>query len=439
MGLNVDTAAEVQTKVEWLKIFLVGFYGTVLALLAAWGCNNSRGRSSRISALVVLDDVVTAQEDTRLVAPQKKQSNLAAIHSKVQHDCRLPTFTNMAILEKVITILSIDGGGMRGVIPAMVLKHLNQLIVQRLKARNLQPQPLVKFFDIVAGTSTGAIIATGLAGCKGRDRRPLATPDELVDFYETDAARVFHSHGLGLLRPKFRRGRTELKRRLNEICGEARLSDAAAYLVIPAFMGKGAFLFRGGSVWRRRSEPDYYLRDVLLATTAAPYLFPPARIAAIGRQEVQAFMDGGLFANNPALHAYLAARELFSFRREILLLSLGTGNDFHPIDYHEAFRWGGMQLLNPLKGLPLIQAMMQGQSHDTHCILQRLIPDQHSYVRLDLHSNAPLPAFDNASATAMQLLRYLAEKLIAQNAELLVGLSDRLVSNWARAGVAWGD
>ena len=242
----------------------------------------------------------------------------------------------------------------------------------------------MKFFDVVAGTSTGAIIAAALAGCKGADRRPLASPNELINFYLEDAARVFAGRWRtlkGLLRPKFRIGQTKLKQRFAEICCDARLADAAANLIIPAFEGNGAYLFRGGPSWPAGSQPDFYLRDVLLATTAAPYLFPPVRITAIGQQETRDFIDGGLFANNPAMHAYLEARELFGSRREILLLSLGTGNDFHPIDYHTAYRWGGLQLLNPLKGLPLIQAMMQGQSHDTHRNLQRLIPDQHSYIR----------------------------------------------------------
>lgn len=343
----------------------------------------------------------------------------------------------MAIVENPIRILSIDGGGMRGIIPAMILQQLDHLIAQRLDERKHKPQPLVKFFDVVAGTSTGAIIAAALAGCKGADRRPLASPNELINFYLEDAARVFAGRWRtlkGLLRPKFRIGQTKLKQRFAEICCDARLADAAANLIIPAFEGNGAYLFRGGPSWPAGSQPDFYLRDVLLATTAAPYLFPPVRITAIGQQETRDFIDGGLFANNPAMHAYLEARELFGSRREILLLSLGTGNDFHPIDYHTAYRWGGLQLLNPLKGLPLIQAMMQGQSHDTHRNLQRLIPDQHSYIQLDLHSPMPLPSFDDASPAAVQSLRAVADKLIAQNSELLVGLSHRLVSAREMAG-----
>jgi patatin-like phospholipase/acyl hydrolase len=330
----------------------------------------------------------------------------------------------MAIVEKPIRILSIDGGGMRGLIPALLIRRLDQLIAQRLAEEKRPRQPLASFFDIIAGTSTGAIIAAGLAGRK--EDRPLASPDELIKFYLEDAAQVFRGHRWGLMGPKFEQKR--LERRFAEICCNASLSDAAANLIIPAFVGNGAFLFRGGPNWPLGSQPDYHLRDVLLAATAAPYLFPPARITAIGEQQTHDFIDGGLFANNPSLHAYLEARELFGHQREILLLSLGTGNDFRPIEYHIARRWGILGWLNPRLGLPLIQVLMQGQSNDADRNLQRLMPDQRWYIRLDVHSRAALPSFDDASPAGVEALGRVAEQFIAENSELLGGLARRLIS-----------
>jgi predicted acylesterase/phospholipase RssA len=334
----------------------------------------------------------------------------------------------MASVEDPIRILSIDGGGMRGIIPAMILRKLDELVTERLAELQQPPRPLASFFDIVAGTSTGAIIAAGIAGCKVNERRPLASPAELFDFYINDAAKVFVAHWwrLGLWRPKFATGQKTLEQQFARICGDARLSDAASNLIIPAFKGDGAFMFRGGPKWR--NEPDFYLRDVLAATTAAPCFFPPARFTAIGQPRTQHFIDGGMFANNPAMHAYLDARELFDRQREILLVSLGTGSDFYPIDYHGFHRSGGAKWLNPRKGVPIIQTMMQGQSHDTDGVLRRLIPDPRSYIRLDIRSTAPMPSFDDATPPAVQFFCNMAEELLADSNDRLVALSHRLVS-----------
>ena len=331
----------------------------------------------------------------------------------------------MSTVETPIKILSVDGGGMRGLIPAMIIQRIDDLIARRLSDEKRPPQSLSSFFDIIAGTSTGAIIAVGLTGRKDRSR-VLADPHDLIKFYLEDAAQVFRGHRWGLMRPKYEP--TGLKKRFAEICGDARLSDVATNLIVPAFVGNGAFLFRGGPNWPPGGQPNFYLRDVLLAATAAPYLFPPVRITEIGQQVTRSFIDGGLFANNPSLHAYLEARELFGNSRQILLVSLGTGNDFRPIDYHVARGWGIFGWLNPRLKLPLIQVLMQGQSHDTHCNLQRLIPDQRWYVRLDVHTRGSLPSFDDASPAGVQGFCKLADDFIAEREEELVSLSHRLVA-----------
>ena len=107
----------------------------------------------------------------------------------------------MATVETPIKILSIDGGGMRGLIPAMIIQRIDELITRRLSKEGRPPQLLSSFFDIIAGTSTGAIIAVGLTGRKERSR-VLASPNDLIKFYLEDAAQVFRGHRLGLMGPK---------------------------------------------------------------------------------------------------------------------------------------------------------------------------------------------------------------------------------------------
>jgi uncharacterized protein len=327
----------------------------------------------------------------------------------------------MAAPENSIRILSIDGGGMRGIIPAMILKKLEDLIGGVLDGSKRPRQPLATFFDIIAGTSTGAIIAAGLAG-RNRKGQPLATPDSLIAFYEKNSRNVFGSRRKILPRSN----QQALAQELHGICGEARLSEATANLVVPAFVENGAFLFRGGPDRTPGTQADYLLRDVLLAATAAPTVFPPVRITAIGQQETRSFIDGGLFANNPTLHAWLDARELFGQQRDILVVSLGTGNDFRPVDYHLARNWGLLRWLDPRRGL--VQLLMQGQSHDTHRNLQQLIPDQHWYIRLDPRSREPLPSFFDASDRALGQLIKVTNTFIDRHSGELADLSQRLAA-----------
>ena len=319
-------------------------------------------------------------------------------------------------------ILSIDGGGIRGLIPVLVLKRLEQLIAE---VQGGDPKPLAHYFDLIAGTSTGAIIAVGLAGRDGHDQ-PLASAAQLETFYRGQAASVFRGRRLGLLGPKYIQ--EKLADRFAEICGNARLSDARPNLLVPAFEleHQQGFLFRGGPEYA--NERDYFLRDVLLASTAAPYLFPPALIAEIrDASNLKAFIDGGSFAGNPALHAYLDIQELFGKNTDMLLVSLGTGQNFQPIDYHLARRWGLLAWLSPRQRLPLVQMFLNGQSNDTDQTLTRIIPDPREYWRFDGATDLPLPPLDDASERALAALTAAADDHIARQHDRLAELAAHLV------------
>jgi uncharacterized protein len=329
-------------------------------------------------------------------------------------------------VSRPVRILSLDGGGMRGLFPAKLLSRLEQLTTERLAALGRKPEPLAKLFDVFAGTSTGAIIAVGLAGIR-REGEPLATPDELVRFYCENARHVFAGRRYGILRTKYEQ--SALAGIFSEICGDARLSEVQTNILIPAFdiENRSGFLFRGGPGWMPHSQADYYLRDALLAATATPFLFPPAYIAAIGQPELRAFIDGGSFANNPSFHAYLDGRQLFGDQRQILLLSLGTGDDFKPIDYHIARRWGLGAWFNPRNRLPLVRMLMYGQSDQAHQNLRRLIPDTRYYIRLDAPQTSYLPSMDDASPAAVRALSTAADEFVAESEDILRDIARRLV------------
>lgn len=140
-----------------------------------------------------------------------------------------------------------------------------------------------------------------------------------------------------------------------------------------------------------------------------------------------ALIDGGSFANNPALHAYVEASQLFGHDGEILLVSLGTGGRLDLIDYHLARRWGLLAWLNPRFRLPLVQVLLKGQSNDVHRTLQCLIPDPQQYWRFGGPVNRPLPMLDDATTQALHTLREAANAYVAREEQRLTSLARLLV------------
>lgn len=202
-------------------------------------------------------------------------------------------------------ILAIDGGGMRGVVPAAFLAEIEDRL----------GQPVGSYFDLIAGTSTGGLIALGL-GFGSRAR-------EILQLYETWSPVVFARRGFRLL-PRGLTGPIydldALRRALAAAWGSLRLGDSRCRLVIPAYDLKTG----KAHVWRTAHgrgghHADADALDVALSTAAAPVYFAPHR-SATGL----AMLDGGVWAQCPALLA--VAEALWELRwdpAEIHVLSLG--------------------------------------------------------------------------------------------------------------------
>ena len=172
----------------------------------------------------------------------------------------------------MVRILSIDGGGIRGIIPAMVLAEIE---------RRTQ-RPVAQLFDLVAGTSTGGIIALGLTvpKCPGA---PLYRAQRFVELYEHEGARIFSR---SLLRAMFavdnltlkKYSSTGIEQVLKEYFGDARLRDAVTDVLITSYEieRRFPFFFKSRNA-QRRSDYDFLARDVARATSAAPSLTPSQR------------------------------------------------------------------------------------------------------------------------------------------------------------------
>jgi patatin-like phospholipase/acyl hydrolase len=211
-------------------------------------------------------------------------------------------------------ILSLDGGGIRGAFTASFLSSIEDHLAN----------PLADHFDLIAGTSTGAIVAAGLAlGHKASTIR---------DFYEVEGPKIFSAPwwNFGVLQSKYEQ--SKLSEALVGVFGNKRMRDANCRLIIPSIniSGGQTVMFKTPHLPNMIRDPQRLISDVLLATTAAPYFLPQAHL------DDGTYVDGGLWANNPSMTAicealkirdsceppYLAAKFELG---DITLLSIGTG------------------------------------------------------------------------------------------------------------------
>lgn len=231
---------------------------------------------------------------------------------------------------KKFRILSIDGGGIRGLIPAKVLADLEYELQQIEPEKNLYAH-----FDLICGTSTGAILAIAVA---------LGIPSsELVNFYKENAKLIFPRFILKCLPSKTRAffsaiySNKNLLKKLKEVYTAANngivplLKDLKTNVCIPTFNGNDGAI----NVLKTKHHPDYTrdyklpAHDVAMSSASAPIYFPPHSFSfknEYGSGQNVNMIDGGLFANNPALIGIFEATDKLGYDlSQISLLSLGTG------------------------------------------------------------------------------------------------------------------
>lgn len=216
--------------------------------------------------------------------------------------------------DREFRILSIDGGGIRGIFPAAVLAEMER--------RYLDGNSVAGYFDLITGTSTGGIIAIGLgAGMPA---------SEILQFYVEDGRDIFP--------PRRRLGRLwkarklvthmyddrQLKDHLHRQLGSRTLSDSSSRLCIPSCDGTHGDIW----VYKTPHHPDYQMDgarrmvDVALATAAAPTFFRPLEDGGYR------LLDGGLWANNPIMVGVVEAlTALGAPSGRIRVLSLGCGSE----------------------------------------------------------------------------------------------------------------
>ncbi len=237
--------------------------------------------------------------------------------------------TNAPDPSGTIKVLSIDGGGIRGIIPAVILDALQKQIGVELH----------KVFDLISGTSTGGIIALGI-GAASKGNGPY-TPAELLNLYLKNGPAIFHKRWFLLLRELFgpKYSPAALESCLSQFFRDARFSSALTPLLISSYdlQLQAPFFFKSHMI-AQRPNYDWNLADIARSTSAAPTFFPPNHLTK--GNENYTLVDGGVFVNNPAMAAYAEAQSLYAGAPRFVVVRVGTGNVQDHITFHQSKRWG---------------------------------------------------------------------------------------------------
>ncbi|EOZ98633.1 patatin family protein [Indibacter alkaliphilus LW1] len=337
---------------------------------------------------------------------------------------------------KQVAILSIDGGGIRGIIPGTIL----QLIEEKIQEKTANPQArLVDYFDFVAGTSTGGILGCGmLMPDPAMEGRPKFSMEEVVNLYHENGGDIFKKplgHKLrtlfGVREEKY--PNDNLKKALHEYFGDTYLSEMLKPCLFTAYdiESRKSTFFKWGKACDDISH-DFYIRDVAQATAAAPTYFEAALIKSRFGSSYP-LIDGGVFANNPAMCAYAEVRKCDfdeikkPTSKDMLMISLGTGSVKEPFPYERAKKFGLVQWIKPL-----IDIMMSGNSETVSHQLEWLFDagnNQEGFIRVEPELHEASPSMDDASTKNMNALRDAAIKFVKDNPEKINNVVDKLIAN----------
>jgi patatin-like phospholipase/acyl hydrolase len=297
-------------------------------------------------------------------------------------------------------VLSIDGGGIRGLIPALVLAEIERRTGRRI----------AEMFDLIAGTSTGAIIACALV-VRGPDGTPAHTAEEVADLYVTEGPNIFDTSLIkeitsvgGLIDERY--DDAGLNAALETYLGNARLNEVLTDVFLTAYdiHDRFAFFFRSS---RARSDDtnDFSLAEAARASSAAPTYFEPVEVTDAAGARTYPLIDGGIYAVNPAMCAYAEVSHAPSELE--VLASLGTGSQTKAYEFDDVKGWGRIEWAKPL-----IDMMFDGVADTIDFQAATIAADR--YQRFQATLRYASDALDDASAANLRRLAGDAERLIAE-------------------------
>lgn len=336
---------------------------------------------------------------------------------------------------KKLRVLSIDGGGIRGIIPAVVLTQLEKKI--QIKTGNPSAR-LSDYFDLFVGSSVGGLI-TALLLLPDKNGRPKYSAGEILELFMKRGKDIFKQDPAQRFKSFFTLCDEQYPNKyidsiLFEYLGSSRLSDLLKPALITAYdiERRKPIFFRSHKA-KLDNDYDFYLKDVARSSTAAPTYFEPALIKSFSNT-YYALIDGGIFANNPAMCGYvetlemLEKTEITSGCNRLLLLSIGTGITSKAYLYKQ-FKNAGLTKW----AKPLIEIIMTSSEETAHYQLTHIFKS-HGFPKNYLRINIPLNSYDektflldNVKPENINLLRNIGSECALLFDEELEKFGERLI------------
>lgn len=339
-------------------------------------------------------------------------------------------------MSKKYRILSIDGGGIRGIIPATIVVYIEN----RLQRITKNPEARIShYIDFIAGTSTGGILASAyLCPAESNPLLNKFTAEEALRFYLERGGYIFSSGMWDKIRSmggiiKERYASLPLEKFLSVSFRKVKVSELLKPCLLTSYdIEKKKPVFFQSHVAKNHTQYDFYVKDACKATSSAPTFFEPARIQSLSG-DPYTLIDGAVLANNPALCALAEAGVLFAEKGiplaadQFEVISLGTGKNQKAYTYEQVKDWGGLGWLNPL-----LDVMMNGVSDTTerelHVLFQSLqASGQYHRIQPELlHARTEM---DDASVENIHLLMQDAAACIEKHKDELELIVQKLIQN----------
>jgi patatin-like phospholipase/acyl hydrolase len=309
----------------------------------------------------------------------------------------------------VIKVLSLDGGGIRGLIPSTLLAEIESRM----------GKPISHCFDLIAGTSTGGILALGLT-TPNEGGAPRYSAQDLCGLYRDFGEDIFASSLSrkvktlgGLLHAKY--SHKPLEGVLERYFQDAKLKDALTPVLISSYdiEKRAPFFFKS---WRENRR-HISMMDAARATSAAPTFFEPHQVSVEGK--MRTLIDGGVFINNPAMSAYVEAKRLFPREDEFMVVSIGTGENTRPIEYQKAKSWGLLSWT-----VPVINIVLDGVSKAVDYQLKLVLGER--FLRLQTTLDRASDDMDRVDLINLSALESEADQILNEQYHVIDSICEVL-------------
>lgn len=344
-------------------------------------------------------------------------------------------------MAKKIRILSLDGGGIRGIITCVILKYIEE----QLQKLDNPSAKIGDYFDLVAGTSTGGILASILL-LPDSNKKAKYSVQTALDLYSKQGETIFNVtfwqrliNPFGLFNEKI--SRNSLEKQLKDVFGNLQINE----FIKPSLITSYDIFHRRAKFFTSHEAhteiENFYVRDVCRATSAAPTYFEPAQIKSIYGQEFT-LIDGGVYANNPALCAYAEARKIefskilndplkpdFPAINDMIIVSVGTGEVLKPYNFKQFKNAGKVKWIQPLIDI-LLSANVETTDYHVKKMYETLgSRNEKNYHRLMPHLKNASSEMDDVSAKNIFELIQAGLAYIDQNRDELNEIAKKLIKN----------